>query len=84
VLNERRNRISPDDSTRFLLELEQLSIDMDSPRNGTQVMDLSRKYNLSVYDAAYLALAMRERVPLSTLDKDLRNAARAAGVPLLE
>ena len=84
VLNERRNRISPDDSTRFLLELEQLSIDMDSPRNGTQVMDLSRKYNLSVYDAAYLALAMRERVPLSTLDKDLRNAARAVGVPLLE
>jgi predicted nucleic acid-binding protein len=84
VLNERRNRISPDDSTRFLLELEQLSIDLDSPRNGTQVMDLSRKYNLSVYDAAYLALAIRERVPLSTLDKDLRNAARAAGVPLLE
>ena len=84
VLNERRNRISPDDSTRSLLELEQLSIDMDSPRNGTQVMDLSRKYNLSVYDAAYLALAMRERVPLSTLDKDLRNAARAVGVPLLE
>jgi len=34
VLNERRNRISPDDSTRFLLELEQLSIDMDSPRKG--------------------------------------------------
>lgn len=83
VLNERRNRIMPDDSTRFLAFLEQLSIDMDSPRNGTQVMDLSRKYNLSVYDAAYLALAMRERLPLATLDKDLRDAALAAGVSLL-
>jgi predicted nucleic acid-binding protein len=83
VLNERRNRISPDDSTRFLLELEQLSIDVVFPRDGTQVVDLSRKYMLSVYDAAYLALAINERLPLSTLNKDLRNAALAAGVPLL-
>lgn len=83
VLNERRNRISPDDSNRFLLALEQLSIDVDLPPSGTEVVDLSRKYKLSVYDAAYLALAMRERVPLATLDKALQAAAQAAGVPLL-
>jgi predicted nucleic acid-binding protein len=46
-------------------------------------MELSRKYKLSVYDAAYLALAMRERLPLATLDKALQSAAQAAGVPLL-
>ncbi|MGD0520067.1 MAG: type II toxin-antitoxin system VapC family toxin [Terracidiphilus sp.] len=83
VLNERRNRISPDDSTQFLLDLEQLSIDVDFPHNGTQLMDLSRKYKLSIYDAAYLALAMRERLPLATLDKTLEAAALASGVPLL-
>ncbi|HUD73745.1 MAG TPA: type II toxin-antitoxin system VapC family toxin [Terracidiphilus sp.] len=83
VLNERRNRISPDDSNRFLLALEQLSIDIDLPLSGTEVMELSRKYKLSVYDAAYLALAMRERLPLATLDKALQSAAQAAGVPLL-
>jgi predicted nucleic acid-binding protein len=38
---------------------------------------------LTVYDAAYLALAMRQCIPLATLDKDLRDAALAAGVPLL-
>jgi predicted nucleic acid-binding protein len=83
VLNERRNRISPGDSAQFLRDLEQFSIDVDFPRNGAQVMDLSRRYKLSVYDAAYLALAMRERLPLATLDKDLEAAALAAGVPLL-
>jgi len=37
---------------------------------------------LPVYDAAYLELAIREGVPLATLDGDLQNAARTAGVPL--
>jgi predicted nucleic acid-binding protein len=84
VLNERRNRITPEDVTQFLESLDMFSIDFDFPRDGTQVIDLSRKYKLSVYDAAYLELAIRYRLPLATLDKDLRNAARAAGVPLLE
>ncbi|HME57444.1 MAG TPA: type II toxin-antitoxin system VapC family toxin [Terracidiphilus sp.] len=83
VLNERRNRIMPNDSAMFLNALEHLSIDIDFPHDGTLLMDLSRKYNLSVYDAAYLALAIREHIPLSTLDDNLQDAALAAGVPLL-
>jgi predicted nucleic acid-binding protein len=83
VLNERRGRISPHDSTRFLRDLEQFSIDVDFPHNGTQIMELARTYKLSVYDAAYLALAMNEQLPLATLDKDLKAAALAACIPLL-
>lgn len=83
VLNERRNRILPDDVTRFLLAIEELSISTVFPHDSVQVIDFSRKFKLTVYDAAYLVLAMNERLPLSTLDKDLRNAALAAGVPLL-
>jgi predicted nucleic acid-binding protein len=83
VLNERRSRISPHDSTRFLRDLEQFSIDVDFPHNGTQIIELARAYKLSVYDAAYLALAMNEQLPLATLDKDLKAAALAAGIPLL-
>jgi len=83
VLNERRKRISPDDSNRFLLALELLSITVDASTGGTQVVDMARNYKLSVYDAAYLALALRERLPLATLDKALRDAAVAAGVSLL-
>jgi predicted nucleic acid-binding protein len=44
---------------------------------------MAEQYGLTVYDAAYLELAMRERTPLMTLDNDLRKAARASGVPLL-
>ena len=83
VWNERRGRISPRDSTRFLRDLEQFSIDVDFPHNGTQIVELARAFKLSVYDAAYLALAMNEQLPLATLDKDLKAAALAAGIPLL-
>jgi len=33
--------------------------------------------------AAYLELAIRQGLPLATLDNDLRKAARASGVPLV-
>jgi predicted nucleic acid-binding protein len=83
VVNERRNRIAPVDSAQFLRDLEQFSIGLDIP-HGTHLMDLSRKYKLSVYDAAYLAAAQSNRLPLATLDDNLRDAALAEGVPLLE
>ncbi len=83
VLNERRNRISQSDSTQFLRDLEQFSIDVDFPHAGTMVVDLSRKHKLSVYDCASLALAIHERLPLATLDEPLKKAALAEGVPLL-
>jgi predicted nucleic acid-binding protein len=38
---------------------------------------------LTVYDAAYLELALREALPLATLDEALAAAARAEGVPLV-
>jgi predicted nucleic acid-binding protein len=41
-----------------------------------------RRQNLSAYDAAYLELAIRERLPLATLDEDVRKAARVAGVKI--
>jgi len=83
VVNERRNRITPEDSDRFIQSLEQLSIDTAFPQNGPQTMRLSRKHNLSVYDAAYLALAIEEILPLATLDRDLAAAAVSEGVTLL-
>ena len=46
-------------------------------------LDLSTRFSLTVYDAAYLELAMRRGLPLATLDRDLRAAASAAGITLL-
>jgi predicted nucleic acid-binding protein len=48
-----------------------------------QILPLARTYRLSAYDAAYLELAIREGLPLATLDDDLRGAACAAGVALV-
>jgi predicted nucleic acid-binding protein len=40
----------------------------------------ARSFQLTAYDAVYLDLARRERLPLVTLDKSLRSAAARAGV----
>jgi len=45
-------------------------------------LNLARRYKLSAYDAAYLELALRSGLPLSTLDADLAKAATSAGVPI--
>jgi predicted nucleic acid-binding protein len=46
-------------------------------------MSLARRHRVTVYDAAYLELALREGLPLATLDAALADAARAEGVALL-
>jgi predicted nucleic acid-binding protein len=43
---------------------------------------LAEELQLTAYDAAYLELALRQEVPLATLDDRLRRAAREAGVTL--
>ena len=43
----------------------------------------ARGFGLTAYDAAYLSLALREALPLATLDRALRSAARQAGVRLV-
>ena len=44
---------------------------------------LAGRYRLTVYDAAYLELAIDVDAELATLDGALRKAARAEGVPLV-
>ena len=40
---------------------------------------MARQQNLTAYDAAYLELALREALPLATLDGRLRRAAGRVG-----
>lgn len=49
-----------------------------------RVLHLARSVGLTVYDAAYLDLAMRHGLPLATVDEQLTRAAIAAGVELVE
>jgi predicted nucleic acid-binding protein len=82
----RRQRISPDDAHQFLLDLESLPIRVEATTKNlvrAGVFPVAEQYGLTVYDAAYLELAIREGIPLMTLDKDLRKAAGASGLPLV-
>ena len=48
------------------------------------VRQLAQTHQLTAYDAAYLALALRYNLPLATLDIEVKRAARVAGVRLIE
>lgn len=48
-----------------------------------ETLQLARRFKLSSYDAAYLELALREGLPLATLDADLREAMLQTGGALV-
>ena len=79
----RRGRIDAARRHRMLDGLGTLDIviDDESPAHAwSATLTLSDLYGLTVYDAAYLELAQRLRLPLATLDRALAEAARRAGV----
>ncbi|MGO9268872.1 MAG: type II toxin-antitoxin system VapC family toxin [Terriglobia bacterium] len=86
VMAERRGRLTADQVKTLAGDLEELSdvLEID-PLNvrPTALIETARRTNLTVYDAAYLELALRRRLPLATLDDQLREAARRAGVALI-
>ncbi len=45
--------------------------------------DLAERFDLTVYDAAYLELAQRRGSPLASLDRDLRKAGAGLGITML-
>jgi predicted nucleic acid-binding protein len=47
------------------------------------LLELARSEGLTIYDAAYLHLAMREGIHLATLDDDLIAAAKRVGVAVI-
>jgi predicted nucleic acid-binding protein len=82
LVGERRGRLRPEDSRRFLEQLGDLPISMDAAiPDAVDLLALGRTHGLSAYDATYLHLAMRERLPIATRDRSLRAAARTARVP---
>jgi predicted nucleic acid-binding protein len=85
VMARRRKRITFDQIEGFLTRLKALPIEaaQQLPPELLELPALAEKHSLTNYDAAYLALAMRYRLPLATTDADLRRAAAAAGVEIV-
>ena len=60
VVNERRKRITESGTNSFFRELARLRIRVDREPEESTVLRLARAHRLSVYDASYLELALRE------------------------
>jgi predicted nucleic acid-binding protein len=83
IVNERRGRLDSAKTARVLRLLKGLPVVVDANVEEEALMQLARRHQLTVYDAAYLELALRQRHPLATLDNALSIAARAENVPLI-
>jgi predicted nucleic acid-binding protein len=85
VVGERRKRSTQADTVTWLRFLAMLPISVDDETRVhafRETLSLAREHNLSVYDAAYLELAMRRGLPLASLDEKLKTPAQAVGVLL--
>jgi predicted nucleic acid-binding protein len=82
VMLERRGRLADAGGT-FASVVRHLPIDVANDATGTRGLaeiELAQRHQLSVYDAAYLALAKSRELLLATLDTRLASAASAEGL----
>lgn len=87
LVAERRRRITRADAARFLDLVEELPLVVATPEGVAgmaTLVTLGHDLGLSAYDAAYLHLARRERIPLASRDRALRTAAERARVALYD
>jgi predicted nucleic acid-binding protein len=83
----RKGRIPGAKAAAFLDSLADLPIEVESPSRVqvfVGVRALAAQYQLTAYDAAYLDLANRHRLPIASLDRALSRAALAAGVDTVQ
>jgi predicted nucleic acid-binding protein len=81
----RRGRLTESERKLALAGLAGLQVELDQETFALaygKLSDLARKHRLSLYDAAYLELALRHRLPLACNDGPLRAAARRCRIRL--
>ncbi len=80
---ERRGRITASQISARLELLNNLPIVTDTETDSRafrEILSLARTEALTTYDAAYLELAIRNGIPLATLDKALIRAAKNTNI----
>jgi predicted nucleic acid-binding protein len=83
IVSERRGRLDSDKTAHVLRLLKGLPVAVDVDVEEDVLMQLARRHRLTVYDAAYLELAVRRDYPLATLDAALSRAARTERIALI-
>lgn len=87
LMAQRRRRLDASRRVDLLVALDAFSISEDNEPESDPwraTVRLADVHGLTVYDAAYLELAQRRRLPLATLDAALRRAAQNAGVGVMD
>lgn len=84
LMGLRRQRIDKADADVFLQLFSNLPIQIVDPASYSAVFALAQRHGLTVYDAAYLDLAIREGLPIASLDKNLLRAAGHAGISVFK
>ncbi len=78
---QRRRRIDAAKRRQLVLAASALRLHIDrEPVSLAMVDDLAARHGLSAYDAAYLELALRRKLPLATADESLSKAMLAEGI----
>lgn len=86
LVAERRRRLTRPQSRAFVTRLLALPILVEEAppqRVLGEVFTLGRETGLAAYDALYLDLAARHDLPLATLDRAMRSAARKSRIAIL-
>lgn len=87
LIGEKRKRTTAAQVTLMLQRIARLPVAIEGAQVHLAfeaVLSVARHQQLTEYDAAYFELALREGLPLATLDKRLRDAALNAGLTLIE
>lgn len=82
VIALRRQRLSEAGLRQRVGWLVDLDIESDNAHDLDTALSLAIEYSLTYYDALYLELALRRRLPLATLDRAMKRAARQTGAEL--
>ena len=86
LMAQRRGRIDAAERSATIQDLGLLPLQTDEETNARAwhaTLNLAERHRLTVYDAAYLELALRTGLPLASLDGDLNAAAGKSGVETL-
>lgn len=83
LMAERRKRVSESQTARSLGFIKKMNVRIDREPDEEITMSLARVHRLTVYGSTYLELALRQILPLATLDGDLIRAAQAEKVELV-
>ena len=87
IVAERRGVLTSPDTMEALRNLDHIIAQAiessQDPVSMRRALHTAREFRLTAYDAVYLETALRQELPLATLDRQLLAAASKAGVEIV-